>query len=205
MPTPARRLIVSALLAASLVSAAPAAASTTHTKTVPATLVFNHGQRPGHPGNCSAVVFLQWADVPGTTNAKGHYVWKGAAKTKSIEAPFEDTFELVALYQAPPGFHWMEVGKGWTDGPKANTCEEMSNRQKVNYGTAASVELQVADDPAVCKRATARLLAANKAVAKATKAVARAKSAKSRKARNAKLKKARARQAKAVKRYNDVC
>lgn len=33
-----------------------------------------HGQRPGDPGDCSALVFVQWADVPGTTNATVFYL-----------------------------------------------------------------------------------------------------------------------------------
>jgi hypothetical protein len=59
-------------------------------------VVFAYAQRPGDPGNCSAIVFVQWADVPGTVSAEAFYLWRGEEHSKVSEPPFDDTYEWVA-------------------------------------------------------------------------------------------------------------
>jgi hypothetical protein len=108
---------------------APTASATTKEKTVKGEVVFAHGQRPGDPGDCSAIVFVKWADVPGTVSARAIYTFNGSERSESLPAPFNDTFKFVADYQVPAGYHWIAVGRSWANGPVANTCEETSEAE----------------------------------------------------------------------------
>lgn len=162
---------LAATLAALLVLAAvgaSAAAAATVTRTVPGEYVFAHGQRPDAPGNCSAIIFVQWADVPGTIAATARYTslsngsWGERAETR--EAPFDDTYTWVTTYTAPPGTHWIAIGRGWSAGPRPNDCSAMSERQRPLYRTPVTVELTIQEPPAC--------VAANASVAKITRRIA---------------------------------
>jgi hypothetical protein len=115
---------------------ATSASAATEVKTVKGEVIFAHGQRPTDPGNCSAIVFVQWADQPGTVSAKAFYTWKGKEYSKVAESPFNDTYEWVATYTVPPGQHWIQVGKGWRDGPGVDTCEDAAAQRVHRQGEA---------------------------------------------------------------------
>jgi hypothetical protein len=183
----------------------PTATADTKEKTVKGEVVFEHGQRPGDPGDCSAIVFVKWADVPGTTLARAIYTFNGSERSESLAPPFDDTFKLVADYQVPAGHHWIAVGRSWSNGPVANTCEDTSERQKEIIGTEASVELTVEIDPKVCKAAKTKLTARRKAVNKLSTQLRKASSKKAKKALRAKIAKAKTKRANATKRVREVC
>jgi hypothetical protein len=184
---------------------APTASAATKEKTVKGEVVFAHGQRPGDPGDCSAIVFVKWADVPGTVSARAIYTFNGSERSESLPAPFNDTFKFVADYQVPAGYHWIAVGRSWANGPVANTCEETSEKQKQIIGTEASVELTVEIDPAVCNAAKAKLAARKKAVSQLSSQLRKATSQKAKKAFRSKIAKAKTKRAAAAKRVHDVC
>jgi hypothetical protein len=184
---------------------APTASAATKVKTVKGEVVFANGQRPGDPGDCSAIVFVQWADVPGTTLARAIYTFNGSERSVSVAPPFNDTFKLVADYQVAAGYHWIAVGRSWSNGPVANTCEDTTEKQRQIIGTIASVELTVEIDPAVCKSAKAKLTARKKAVSTLTSQLRKATSQKAKKTLRAKLDTAKAKRAKAAKRVTEVC
>jgi hypothetical protein len=184
---------------------APTSSAATKEKTVKGDVVFAHGQRPGDPGDCSAIVFVKWADVPGTVSARAIYTFNGSERSESLPAPFNDTFKFVADYQVPAGYHWIAVGRSWANGPVANTCEETSEKQKQIIGTEASVELTVEIDPAVCNAAKAKLAARKKAVSQLSSQLRKATSQKAKKALRSKIAKAKTKRAAAAKRVHDVC
>lgn len=184
---------------------APSASAATKEKTVKGEVVFAHGQRVGDPGDCSAVVFVQWADVPGTTRATAFYTFKGEERSESAAPPFHDAYKLVAEYTVPAGHHWIAVGKSWSNGPVANTCEDTSEKQKQLIGTVARVELTVELDPAVCNTAKAKLRARRKSVDRLKSQLRKASTQKAKKTLRSKITKAAAKRAKAAKYVHDVC
>jgi hypothetical protein len=203
-----RAKTVSAILLASLLItglSATSASAKTEVKTVPGEVVFAYGQRPGDPGNCSAIVFVKWADQPRTISARAIYTFKGQERSQGAPPPFNDTYEWVATYTVPPGFHWIQVSKGWADGPVANTCEGTSAKQRTLIGTVARVELTVELDPKLCTAAKATLAARSKTVnrlkAQLRKASTKTATSKLRK----KLATAKVSRAKWVKRVGTVC
>ena len=114
------------------------------TVVVPARIVIKHGNRPSDPGNCSAVVFAQWKDVPGTTAATVSYVWQGEDHSVSGKAPFPAKFNIVATYRVPEGYRWIVVGYSHADGPTPNDCSQVVSRIKPLYSAnGASAELTV--------------------------------------------------------------
>jgi hypothetical protein len=38
----------------------------------------------------------------------------------------------------PPGYHWIQVGKSWKDGPLADTCEALSAKQRTRTKLTAA-------------------------------------------------------------------
>ena len=184
---------------------APAATAETKEKTVKGEVVFEYGQRPGDPGDCSAIVFVKWADVPGTTQARAIYTFNGSEQSESLAAPFNDTFKFVADYQVPAGHHWIAVVRSWSNGPVMNTCEDTSEKQKQIVGTEARVELTVEIDPKVCKSAKTKLTARRKAVNKLSSQLRKASSKKAKKALRARIAKAKTQRSKATKRVREVC
>lgn len=198
--------MVVAALALALALPGSAAAQETKTQTVSAEVVYTNGQRPGDPGNCSAVVFVKWADVPGTTAATAYYMFKGEERSKASTPPFDDTYEWVATYQVDPGFHWIQVGVSWSDGPAANDCSATREKYKTLISTEARVELQVpAVDEKACTAAKRARADRRKAVSKLQKKLRNAEGAKARKRINAKLKQAKTKRDNASARVKEVC
>ncbi len=196
--------IVAIVLALAL--AAPAAAQETVTRTVPAEVVYTNANRPGDPGNCSAVVFVKWADVPGTISAKAIYTWKGAETSEVKPPPFSDTYELVATYTVDPGFHWINVGRSWSDGPRPNDCSATREKYKTLIGPVARVELTLPGvDKAACAAAKRDTSTARKAVKKLQKKLKKASGAKAKKKLKAKVRKAKTKRTKAVARQKTAC
>ena len=146
---------VTAVLVAMGLFAAPAATAGTTTEeiTVPATIQYLHGQNPSDPGNCSALVFVQWADVPGTVSARAYYTFKGQERSESATPPFSDTTNWVATYTVSPGSHWILVGKSWADGPLVNTCEDKAELYKTLITNPVRVVLTVERDNSKCEAA----------------------------------------------------
>jgi hypothetical protein len=174
-------------------------------KTVPGEVVFAYGQRPGDHGNCSAIVFVKWADQPRTISARAIYTFKGQERSQGAAPPFNDTYEWVATYTVPPGHHWIQVGKSWADGPVANTCEGTSAKQRTLIGTVARVELTVELDPKLCTAAKATLAGRSKTVNR-LKAQLRKASTKTAKSKlRKKLATAKVSRAKWVKRVGTAC
>jgi hypothetical protein len=203
MTARAARFVLPVLVLMAVV--APTASAATKEKTVKGDVVFAHGQRPGDPGDCSAIVFVQWADVPGTVSARAIYTFNGSERSESLPAPFNDTFKFVADYQVPAGYHWIAVGRSWSNGPVANTCEDTSEKQKQIIGTKASVELTIEIEPAVCNAAKAKLAVRKKAVSKLSSHLRKASTQKAKKALRSKIAKAKTKRATAAKRVHDVC
>lgn len=204
MPAKAVKSILFLCLLALALPVASASAKTVQ-KTVPGELVFANGQRPGDPGNCSAIVFVQWADVPGTTNATAYYMFNGKEYSKAAPPPFNDSYEWVATYTVPPGAHWIQVGKGWSDGPVANTCEGTSAKQRTLFATPVRVELTVELDPKLCKDAQAKLAERKKAVTKIKGELRNATTQKAKSRLRAKLTRAKTKRDNAAKRIGEVC
>lgn len=167
---PSSRLV--ALLVATLavlgLGGASAASAATVTKTVPAVFVFEHGQNPTDPGNCSAVSFAQWTAVLGTISATAKYTsllnaaW--GERSESRRAPFDDTYTWVKTYAAPPGTNRIQLGKGWRDGPGVDDCSDMNARAPSGYRGVPTVELTI-EEPAACAAARKRLAKAEKQIA----------------------------------------
>jgi hypothetical protein len=206
-----RRLLV-VLLALSLLAAmASTASAATETRTVQGELRFEHGARADDPGNCSAIVFIRWADVPGTTAATAFYTWRGDEKSKGGAPPFDDSYEWVRPYQVEPGYHWIQIGKGWSDGAKPNDCSETSERQKVDYdmspgATRVELTVEVPDGPSA--ECVAAKEAASKRAAEVRRAKGRLQAAKGRRAKQrarTALAKAKARHARARALVEQVC
>jgi hypothetical protein len=153
MPCSPSRLVatLAAVVVATAIGSGTASAATV-TKTVPAEYAFVHGQKPTDPGNCSAIAFAQWADVPGTIAATAHYTslsngsW--GERTESRNAPFDDTYTWVTTYTVPSGSHWIALGKAWRDGPGVDDCSAGSVRQQAFYRPPVSVELTIEEAPA---------------------------------------------------------
>lgn len=204
MSTKAVKSILALCVVALALPVASAGAKTVQ-KTVPGELVFAHAQRPGDPGNCSAVVFVQWTDVPGTTNATAHYVYRGAPGSKAGQAPFDDTYEWVATYTVSPGAHWIQLTVSWADGPIANTCESTSEKQRAVYSGPVTVDLTVTLDPKLCVDAKAKLAARKKAVTALQKRLGDATTQKAKRKLRAKLTKAKAKRTTATTRVTEVC
>ena len=122
---------------------AATASAETETKTVKADVVFQYGNDPADPGNCSALVFVQWPDVPGTTGGTAFYLRQGKEASEGISLPYTDTVQWVIPYTVTPGYHWVNVSKSWRDGPGVNDCSAASGRQRAIIGTEARVELTV--------------------------------------------------------------
>lgn len=192
-----------AVLAMALM-ATPALAET-KTQTVDAEIVFQNGNRPGDPGNCSAVVFGKWKDVPGTTAATIHYKWKGADYTKSGAPPWDDTYTWVASYTVEPGYHWIEISTSWSDGPVANDCSDAIATYKERYSTEAEAELTVEIDPAKCKAAQKALTKWRGSVNRLKGQLRDATTKRAKKQLNAKLTSAKAKRARAQKRAGQAC
>jgi hypothetical protein len=183
----------------------PTASAATKEKTVKGDVVFAHGQRVGDPGDCSAIVFVQWADVPGTTQATAFYTFQGEERSESLAPPFNDAFKLVADYAVPAGHHWIAVSRSWKNGPVADTCEGSSEKQRQLIGTTARVELTVEIDPAVCNTAKVKLTARRKSVDRLKSQLRKASSQKAKKALRSRIARAAAKRAKAAKHVREVC
>lgn len=189
-----RFLLLPLALVALLCAAATAAYADTVKVTVPADLIFQYGQDPIDAGHCSALVFVRWADVPGTVSATAFYNMKtsGAPREESVAAAapaFHDTTNWVLLYQVDPGYHWINVSKGWSDGPVANTCQGQSEKMKTIILNPVRVELQVAES-AACVKAQGDLVKQQRAVKK-YKAKVKHSSGQKRKSNKKKLAKAK--------------
>ncbi len=117
---PARRalaVIVPIVLLALPLSTAQAK---TEKKTVPGVVLFEHGQNPSKVGNCGAVVFVQWVDVPNTVSATAYYPFKGKEYSKTGAPPFSDIVMLTGIeYAAPAGAHRLAGRGGLERGRKA--------------------------------------------------------------------------------------
>jgi len=148
-----RPLVLAAAALAVVLSAAPASAQETKTTTVPAELVFHHGNRPGDAGNCSAVVFGKWKDVPNTVSATINYTWRGEPYTKSGTPPWDDTYQWVATYTVEPGYHWIEISTSWRDGPLPSDCSDMIATYMERYSSTATATLTVEIDQEACNAA----------------------------------------------------
>ncbi len=109
-------------------------------RTVPAQIVYEHGNRPGDPGNCSAVVFAQWEHVP-ASSVVVRYSYNGVATSKASAFPFDNEYQLVKLYVAPVGYDRVNLGGSWADGPIANDCSDKEPKQRALLGTEATVEI----------------------------------------------------------------
>lgn len=200
-------IAVSLLAAAALATlAAPAPASAkTKVETLPAQIVFAHAQRPGKPGDCSAVVFLQWPDVKNATAWKGFYTYKGVEQTKQMgPPPFDDTYKWVATYTVPPGSHWSAFPPSWRNGATPNDCSDMSEKQKAVYGTTARVEVTVEIDEAACKAARTTAAARVRKVNQLKARVARATGAEKKRLKRA-LTAAKTSRDKAAQKVAAVC
>jgi hypothetical protein len=156
-------------------------------------------------GNCSAIVFVKWAEQARTVSARAFYTFNGQERSQAAAPPFNDSYAWVATYTVPPGHHWIQVGKSWADGPVANTCEATSAKQRAIIGTEARVELTVELDPKLCTAAKATLAARSKTVNR-LKAQLRKASTKTAKSKlRKKLATAKVSRAKWVKRVGTVC
>ena len=111
------KAVTSSVIVALLVMglSATTASAATEVKTVKGEVVFAYGQRPGDPGNCSAIVFVKWPDQPRTVSATAFYTFKGQERSQVAAPPFNDTYEWVATYTVTPGYHWIQAGKSWKD------------------------------------------------------------------------------------------
>lgn len=194
-----------ALALVALGAATPSAVSKTTTVTVPAEFVVMNGQRPGDPGDCSAIGFVRWPDRAGTVSAKAIYTYKGVEQSKSAAPPFDDTYEWVATYTVTPGFHWIAISKSWVNGSQPNTCESDVPRIQALYGTTARVELEVEIDPRVCTAARARLNKSRTRVAALADQLGAASTARRRAALRAALDRAKADRTKAGKAVREAC
>jgi hypothetical protein len=207
MPARTVRSILVLSLLALVALTAPAAAAPTTTKTVDGEVIFEHGARPTDPGNCSAIVFVQWKDVPGTISATAHYLWREKEYSETRESPFDDHYEWVRTYDAPAGYHRIQVGKGWSDGPNPNDCSESSARQREAFGTEARVELtiQPEGDSKECAAALKDLRERNKRVRTLKGKIKAASTEKAKDKLRAKLAKAKRKRAKAAARVARLC
>ncbi len=142
-----KRLILVAALAAVIapLSILPDTATSTSvrakTRTLQAQVVYEHGNRPEKPGNCSAVVFVQWPHVANASSFTVHYTFNGAPQTLSTKPPFEDVYVWVKEYRALAGYDRVHIGQSWVDGFKTDTCERFEAKQRAVYGTQASVDV----------------------------------------------------------------
>jgi hypothetical protein len=197
-----RASVITLTLALSLLVAGGASASTT-TKTLPASVVYLNGQNPTDPGNCSAIVFIQWPDVPHAVSWTVFYKRKGVETSEGASPPFGDVYKWVATYTVPPGSHWKAIGKSWRDGPQPNDCSEYIPKHQEIYGTEAHVVVEV--DTTACDTAKAKQKSARTSVTKASKAIKKAVSDKAKRRARAKLKKAQATQKKAAATVKTEC
>jgi hypothetical protein len=138
MPAKAVRSIVVVVSLLVMGLSATTASAATEVKTVKGEVVFAFGQRPGDHGNCSAIVFVKWPDQPRTVSARAIYTFNGQERSEVAAPPFHDTFAWVATYTVPPGYHWIQVGKSWKDGPLADTCEALSAKQRTRTKLTAA-------------------------------------------------------------------
>lgn len=194
-----------ALAVVALAAATPLASAKTTTVTIPAEFVVLNGQRPGDPGDCSAIGFVKWPDRPGTVSARAIYTYEGSEASKTAVPPFDDTYEWVATYQVPAGFHWIAISKSWVNGSQPNTCESYVPKILALYGTTARVELEVEIDPRVCTAARARLATSQKRVTALAGQLQDASTARRRAALRAALERAKAKRTKAREAVREAC
>jgi hypothetical protein len=199
------RLCVVLTLAAALVVPAATASAKTKVQTVDAEIVFQNGNRPGDEGNCSAVVFGKWKDVPRTVSATVYYTYQGEERSVTGVPPWDDTYEFVATYTVEPGYHWIEISTSWGDGPVANDCSNKVEIYKTRYGTEGRAELTVEIDPAECKAAQKAVTKWRGSVNKLKAELRKATTRKAKKQLNAKLTSAKGKRARAEKRMKAVC
>ncbi len=158
-------LKLAALASAFLLVPSAAAIAQSKTVTVPGTVVFEHGENPNDPGNCSAAVFVQWSHDPtlNVVSARAIVANPAGEASKSKAAPFDDTYDWVRIYTAPPGTHRIVMGVSWGDGPVVpNDCGETNARHMAQWPTReASIELTV-DVTAACSAAQKKASAAAK-------------------------------------------
>ena len=197
-----RASVIALTLAVSLLVASGASASTT-SKTLPATVAYLNGQNPTDPGNCSAIVFIQWPDVPHAVSWTVFYKRKGVETSEGASPPFDDVYKWVATYTVPAGSHWKAIGKSWSDGAQPNDCSEYIPKHQEIYGTEAHVVVEI--DTTACDTAKAKQKSARTAVTKAGKALKKAVSDKAKRRARAKLKKAQATQKKAAATVKTEC
>jgi hypothetical protein len=192
--------------------AANPAAADTKTVTVPATLVFQHGANPdpAHPGNCSALVFAQWASTgqnvtSGTATVKFQSP-AGYTTASSAAGPlFQDTTQYVRTYTVSPGAHWINVGTSGGDGVEPDDCHALDARHHELFaGAVATIALTVEVDEAVCAKAKAKSMARSKSVTKAKTKLKNASKSKKPGAKKA-LESARAKLATARGQVNASC
>jgi len=196
-----------AVLAALLLLPAAAAQAQTKTVTVPGQLVFEHGASPTDPGNCSAAIFAQWKADPKlkVTSATAIVFPPEGEQRKVKEAPFDDTYDWVRVYTAPPGTHRIQIGVSWGDGPVANDCGDANATHMGQWpNKTAKIELQV-DTSADCTAAQKQVTKASKALLKARTKLARARSDKGKRRARAQVRSAQAAKKKADKAVRESC
>lgn len=193
MPKPAA-LLLGALLLAVLGLAPAAAHAQTKTVTVPGQIVFEHGANPAKPSNCSAAVFAQWKADPKlkVTSATAITFPPEGEYRETREAPFDDTYDWVRVYTAPPGTHRIKVGVSWGDGATPTDCSDLHARNIAAWpNTTARIELTV-DTSAECTAAQKRSTKAGKDLLKAQTRLAQAGSARAKRRARHKVASARA-------------
>jgi hypothetical protein len=175
-----------------LVPAADAVAQS-KTVTVPGTLVFEHGENPDDPGNCSAIIFAQWSHDPQlkVISARAVVFPPEGERSTSKDAPFDDTYTWVLTYTAPAGTHRIAIGKSWGDGPVIpNDCSDANAVHLSQWPNhEARIELTV-DTTAACTAAQKRVTAVSRDLLKARTKLAQASTSSSRRRAAAKVRSA---------------
>jgi hypothetical protein len=168
-----------AALAVSLALPAAEAGARTKTVTVTGELIVQNGQRPTDPGNCSAIGFGRWKDVPGTIGARvtKTSVRNGKESSDFFKPPFSDTYTFIATYKVEPGYHWGAISHSWSDGPRANDCSASAERVRALYLPTVKVELTIEVDEKACKAAQAKVTKRKRAVSALQAKVSGAKGA----------------------------
>jgi hypothetical protein len=194
-----------AALAVLLALPASEAGARTKTMTVTGEFIVQNGQRPTDPGNCSAVGFGRWKDVPGTIGARvTKTTVKGKESSDFFKPPFNDTYTFIATYQVQPGYHWGAISHSWSDGPRPNDCSVSAGRVRALYQPTVKVELTIEIDEKACKAAQAKVTKRKRAVSALQAKVSGAKGARKQRLRR-QLKAAKRSRDKAVEAVGKAC
>jgi hypothetical protein len=202
-----RRAVPAALLLAVmavLAVAAPSSAKLPDKKTIKGTVVFQHKQHPDPalPGNCSAVVFVQWVNQRAYVGTSVDFVIAGRPDSKAATPPkYDDTYTLMATYTTGPGTHWVNIGYSYQNAFEPSDCSDADAKHRQIFGQTATVTLEITDK---CGAARDAYEAAKLAVTKATKRL-KGTTGKTRTARLKALANAKSRRAKAKTRFSRNC